>query len=520
MGLVTLDLRPSELGFEPDSHQKVHPPGSIAKLVGLPTVIEPDPSLVNGHFLESLIRQRSPLSHAQLGRIIEDRRIDLTIEGFENGIVPASSNPLSSYWKHFWTRDGAITAYAVRACALKWTGQEEFAQKMITQMCSYYNGPVQRDRIISFHHLSREEARAAYANGINRPCIRAPIDRENDGEPCHELFGPNGELVSHADHWHHAQIDALSMWVWTAFRFANQEVVDLGVLNSFLDFQNSDNQHESILSAGLKFLMKIDPIFQRDVGMWEEHEREVEGRTSSVMIYQAALREALQFFTTNPGVCKVNYGLSTSDDSILIQELKAEIERVGEHLAFRIPVDGEARESDDPHVIRDAALIVGLYPFDAGLSSEQENSILRAIYPLMGAGFMRYPGDAYVGQDYVSSVLPYSMADTSVQGYREAQWGLFDPILAAYFYRRFANGGLEEDLLRADAHLKRSLSLITSEDDDVEGQFEVEAGSPVEAYFWDSKQERWRANGNSPLNWTKAALALALERGRFATASL
>jgi hypothetical protein len=89
--------------------------------------------------------------------------------------------------------------------------------------------------------------------------------------------------------------------------------------------------------------------------------------------------------------------------------------------------------------------------------------------------------------------------------------------LIPYFYRRFANGGLEEDLLRADAHLKRFLSLITSKDDSVEVQFKVEAGSPVEAYFWDSKQERWRPNGNSPLNWTKAALALALERGRLAT---
>lgn len=44
-------------------------------------------------------------------------------------------------------------------------------------------------------------------------------------------------------------------------------MVDPSVLNSFLDLQNSDNQHESILSARLKFLMKIDPISQKGVGM-------------------------------------------------------------------------------------------------------------------------------------------------------------------------------------------------------------------------------------------------------------
>jgi hypothetical protein len=57
------------------------------------------------------------------------------------------------------------------------------------------------------------------------------------------------------------------MWLWISFRFANQDVVDPSVLNSFLDLQNSDNQHESILSARLKFLMKIDPISQKGVGM-------------------------------------------------------------------------------------------------------------------------------------------------------------------------------------------------------------------------------------------------------------
>jgi hypothetical protein len=158
MGLVSLDLRPKEPKVKPDSYQRVHPFGLIAELVGLPKVIEPDPYFVKGHSLGSFIKERSPLSHTQLGLIIEDQRIDLTIEGFENGIVPASSNPLSIYWKHFWTKDEAITAYAVRVCPLKWRGQEEFAQKMITQMRSYYNSSLQRDRFISFHHLSREAA--------------------------------------------------------------------------------------------------------------------------------------------------------------------------------------------------------------------------------------------------------------------------------------------------------------------------------------------------------------------------
>jgi hypothetical protein len=173
-------------------------------------------------------------------------------------------------------------------------------------------------------------------------------------------------------------------------------------------------------------------------------------------------------------------------------------------------------------------MILLLYPFDCNLKVERQNTILRTVYRNMGAhGFRRWDvdletgPDLYVGQEYFLNRDPRDKGEFAKNrdGFRPAEWTLFDPLLAAYFYRRFiqSNGGDHESLLYADRHLKRSLSFITPTTHAlfVEGKgrmYEIPAGILPEAFAWDSVRGEWRPNHNSPLLIAQAALGLAFER--------
>jgi hypothetical protein len=171
-----------------------------------------------------------------------------------------------------------------------------------------------------------------------------------------------------------------------------------------------------------------------------------------------------------------------------------------------------------------------LYPFDCNLKIERQNTILRTVYQNIGpTGFRRWHqdcqegADLYVGQDYFHNLEPQDKGEFSQksEGFKAAEWTLFDPILAAYYYRRFIKSGGEdrEAFVYGDRHLKRSLSFITKEPHSlyVAGKgrhYEVPAGILPEAFAWDSQRNEWRPNHNSPLLMAQAALGLAFERAR------
>ena len=171
-----------------------------------------------------------------------------------------------------------------------------------------------------------------------------------------------------------------------------------------------------------------------------------------------------------------------------------------------------------------------LYPFDCNLKAERQNTILRTVYRNMGEnGFRRWDNDCeegpdtYVGQDYFQNLDPEDKGEFAkvCEGFRPAEWTLFDPLLAAYYYRRFIkSGGVDtEAFVYGDRHLKRSLSFITPEPHDmrVEGKsrdFHIPGGILPEAFAFDSERGTWRPNHNSPLLMAQAALGLAFERAR------
>lgn len=108
------------------------------------------------------------------------------------------------------------------------------------------------------------------------------------------------------------------------------------------------------------------------------------------------------------------------------------------------PQSGYATECDVR--LCDSAMVLLPYPFDCNLKIERQNTILRTVYRNMGeAGFRLWEmdetegPDRFVGQDYFQNSDKGDRGEFAAQSsdMRPAEWCLFDPLLAAYFYRRF-----------------------------------------------------------------------------------
>lgn len=476
--------------------------------------LRPAAALADNHFLGRFINKAEVLSERDLITILSDERIDLALSGFDCGTIPASTNPDSSYSRHAWTRDAAIAA-----CALRRVGDLGRAGLVVSNLARFYSREEQRERFIRFHF--DPAAPENYQRGETLPLIRSKID--HSGEMVRFRTNPDGH-VEDAEAWGHQQLDAIAEWLWITFRMANRGELNIRRLNASLSDLNPNNNVESIFSAALVFLERIECWNRGDLGMWEEPP--TTRRASSLLMLTSALREARQYFQTHGWDVLMNQTERAEPESRLRLEraVTSTHDYLFEALKHFIPdtPDGMAYESIDHDGNKriDSAMLVGIYPFDAGLSDQQKRSILRACYQLKGeVGFSRYRGDPYVGQDYIHSRQPYHMADPSSPNYREAPWLLFDATAAGFYFREFENGGGRDPMLRqlGDAHLKRALSMLTSQKHSYTiaengEQIEIDIGTPPEALFFDTKAGVWRPNHNSPLNWSKAALALALER--------
>ena len=480
--------------------------------IPLPDEIIAHPGLRARHTYCAQLDPLKRLKSADIVAIMEDPRFDLSITAFGPGSIPASTNPDSTYAKHSWTRDTALVA-----CALKWSGHHEMARAVVENLSIFYGSEPQRSRIVSYHFDSN--AAEKYRGSKGHPLIRIPISAK--GELTHSR---------EAEDWGHAQLDALAMWLWTAFRFANQGVINLPDLNRRISIINPNNEHESIFIAAIKMLDSIHYWEQDDYGPWEE--RRGCKRATSVGIAVAALREAKEFFVNNgPSSFPSNKDQQEVWLAPLLERLISSGNSTLNERIQNVPEDSFAIETNTEGVAaHDAALSILLYPFEVGLSDNQQLAILRTLYGLMGeVGFKRYRGDAYVGSDYIHEKNAHLMADTARSIFKEAQWCLFDANLAAYFFRRYelSNGSEPASFRFGQQHLKRALSHITSHPTSYRlaqdnSTVHIPAGACPEAYYYDSRlgasrSLAWIPNSNTPLNWTKAALALALERGHLAT---
>ncbi len=493
----------------------------ISKIPDIPALgeLKPNLALSSSHFLEALLIKNDPLTLDEIASVRSDSRIDLSIKGYESGAVPASANPATSYFTHVWTRDSVYVAFALLR-----SGHNEEAIKVITSLAHYYGNNEQRERMLSFHF--HENPFEKYRRGDWLPMIRSPVDHA--GKLTTYLHDSNGKLLSNGEHWGHAQLDAIGEWLWATFRFANQGRLDLKLLDKDIgEKTNAWNHTESVFVVATRFLHHIKAWEQHDLGPWEE--KLAPQRDSSLGMIKAALNEMRTYFKENGwDSLAVSPNTNGAPDVPRFKEIFNELlSNISFSLDRRIPEQrgAFATESDSTYVAeKDAALALLLYPFETELTPTQEANILRSVYTLMGEiGFCRYRGDEYVGQDYIKYGSELK-GKADAPGYKEAEWCIFDPILAGYYFRRFEDsGGMDKEAyLYGQAHLKRALAQITTKDEvfKIEGEdrlIHIPAGTAPEAYFFDSHEARWRPNSNSPLNWTKSVLAMALSRAESAT---
>ena len=502
--------------------QKLIDSHPIFKGLPLPREIPISERYAEDHPLRSLIVGDRNISHRDVMALIGSSELELNISAYTTGTVPAADNShhegaatfSTEYAEHAWTRDISIVAIALRR-----GGFEAEAASVVKSLLEFYADSAQRSRFVKYVLADTATAKEWYGKGTNIPHIKAKIE---DGK------------MAPFEQWGHQQLDAMGMWLWTTFRAANVGAVDLHQLNAqFASEINPNEANDSVLGLAIKFLNRIEFWDQEDFGPWED--KMFSKRGTSIGICVAALEQAQQFFESHPhGYNALPNGPDDAAHFYLKLELENALDYGRQALSERIPNDGGLAVEND-HWQSDAALSFLLYPFTPTLEASQEAALLRRIFErdesgefkrIGELGISRRDEDDYVGQDYIYNPDGKGMfSDMDVPGYKPAEWTLFDGLLCGYFARKYIDSirdsGLDgEDtlsLLYAQRFFKRMATQFTKEDDEftlvTDGtKITTAKGVIPEAYFWDTTEDRWRANHNTPLLMANAAHALALER--------
>ena len=175
-------------------------------------------------------------------------------------------------------------------------------------------------------------------------------------------------------------------------------------------------------------------------------------------------------------------------------------------------------ESDTPGWERpvDASQLFLIEPLHV-VRGEMATTILNNIQKtLVGPhGVRRYPRDSYWGADYRSNFEmgertvdfsdPKDMVerDAFFRPGTEAQWSLFDPMLAAAYARRYEENESATDRDMAHRHLSRSLSQVIETEVDGKTVWRI-----PESYFLENN--RWVPNDHLGLLWSQGNLLHAL----------
>ncbi|HSC45113.1 MAG TPA: glycoside hydrolase family 15 protein [Candidatus Acidoferrum sp.] len=379
----------------------------------------------------------------------------LEVHPNEHGIYAASasqSEDATSGYQNAWLRDNAMVAHARFAC-----GDAESAMRTARGLTTFLKTQAEKMERIIAKPKRKEEVQ-------ERPHIRfnAKTLKENE------------------ESWAHAQNDALGEALWLRFLLAN----------------GGANGAEFALDAEERELWALFPAYfeaiqywkDADSGAWEEA-RKV--NSSSIGAVLAGLREMDKHVREGNEL----EGVKKS----VLAELWKRGQRVLEvQLPFEAP----------PERKTDAALLLLIYPLNVvndGRMKELMASLVRA--RLMGeTGIRRYAGDSYFCQDYDRWFPPeersadfaqrLAVRDEFLQPGCEAQWCLFDPLLSVIYGQRYEESGHATDLELQLEHANRAIG-------------QLDEGRCAELYFL--KQGKWTANEHTPLAWTQANLAVAME---------
>lgn len=319
-------------------------------------------------------------------------------------------------------------------------------------------------------HMVRPTFERAIANGS------APQD--NADRPPVRFAGQDSEPRYD---WANAQNDALGyslQFIGAASQAGKLEV-------------NEDDK--SIVDTVVSYLDTAKYWQDEESGHWEEVKKV---NASSIGTVIAGLRAAHDI---------------VSDPEQVIGLVEAGQNALQEILPAESKTQGMERASD-------LALIFLVQPQGVVTGEMADKIIDESIQNLMGErGFRRYNGDSYWGPDYREHFLvgdraadfsdPAMMAqrDQYVYPGGEAQWTFADPMVGAYFARKYQQTGSEEDASRAQEFMARALGNVITH---TKADTSETVWRLPELFFVENGQ--WVPNDHLGLLWGQANLMYGL----------
>lgn len=303
----------------------------------------------------------------------------------------------------------------------------------------------------------------------------------------------NGDLLSeNTEKWSHAQNDALGGFLWLASQMAIAGDLQLGTN----DWQ--------VLQRVVGFLAAVKFWQDADSGHWEET-RKVEA--SSIGVAVAGLTAFQQLQSATDAIAAGDW-----QPYATVAKVSMLIDQGSRALATILPSETAAEHGPLARDC-DSALLFLIYPFGICTGELADRVIANVRQNLMGPyGIRRYLGDSYwcanykqlLSADQRTADFSDNLAerDRLMKPGGEAQWCLFDPILAIIYFQRFQSSQANTDRQMAIAHLERSLRQLSNSDSPA-GPYRC----PESFYEEDGV---YGPNDITPLLWTQANLKLAL----------
>ena len=424
--------------------------------------------------LQALV-PRGPYGEEALSKLEEalGKHATLRFRPLPSGLFPASSAGQSigvTGYDNVWVRDNVYVAYAHHL-----SGQTSVAARAARTLIEFFNRYRRRFEDIISGAVDPQDV-------SKRPQIRFR-GMGGKGEPFPEEIP--------GQRWSHAQNDALGYFLWLYAQLAAEGNVAL------------DELALSTLALFPRYFQAIRFWRDQDSGHWEEVRKISASSIGAVIAGLSALlllaRKQPASFQNPP----FGPDLLVTTESLL-RRGRASLHMILPHECAQLAPAKNRRY--------DAALLFLLFPLDV-VKGRMADLLLHDLDRFLTGefGIRRYLGDSYWAPDY-DDRLPveertrdYSedmeTRDVLLQKIGdEAQWSIFDPVLSAYYGRRYLNSRSPSDLARQTLHLNRALAQITPE------------WQCPELYYL--RHGQYVTNPHVPLQWTQANLLVALKAMR------
>jgi len=388
-----------------------------------------------------------------------------------NGLFSAAAGEGGDFeltgYRNVWLRDNIQIAWAHLAVQNDTTVPARCMQSLTTFFAKH------RHRFVDII-----EGRADFHEPMNRPHIRI-----------------NGsDLTELPEKWSHAQNDALGYFLWLTCELVRRSVV------------KADATDWSLIAQLVRFWMVVKIWQDEDSGHWEEVRKIAASSIGCALAGLTSLRSLMDQPANASKLAAVPHPISKSDVDTLIEHCRTELKSI---------LPAECVQADPSKNRRyDAALLFLMYPLNIIQDRATEDQILSDVKThLQGQyGIRRYMGDSYWCADYRTLLAAdertadfsdnLDARDQLLKPGMEAQWCIFDPIVACIHGQRYLQSQDPLALQLMKEATNRSLSQLTPA-----GTRFPQYRCP-ESYF--CEKGVWIPNDITPLLWTQANLWQAL----------